>query len=506
MSSRSGIRLVQRRDTPEHSYLAFVQQLHDEHIVSHSDEALAFYRVCLGMSYATYERVTGTPYGTQDAAYIHIDALAKLIAHLVVFRGPADGEPQPTRARTLEAILSLVILVMNDHQVKQRDRWNAKLYFRLFSALLCELHDLRAQFEPLDEVALTQTYARVLEVLQPHHFNAFASSWLTLLSHRLFVPVLLAANGRSNGGWAAYTKLTCTLLTSLGAMFRMSEGALPNVQEYHRGIDRFLLMLHHDYPEFLIENHVQLNSCVPQACVQLHNLINSAVPRLIEQPDPFTPGLKINRLDQVRQAPAVASDVGNALVEADIKDLVERACTTADVSNEEYNALANASAPADGPVNTLLANALVLHIGIQATAVSSVFSSAAPPARLLERLVLRESRPAARHHIATAMVNQVRYVNAHTHYFSTALQHMVTIATDEVQEQMLMIIMERLMAPRPHPWGIIVMMLELIKNPTFSIWELPCTKAAPQIQQMLASLVHNQDPGRMPRSPLAGRM
>ncbi|KAK1089903.1 CCR4-NOT core subunit cdc39, partial [Friedmanniomyces endolithicus] len=98
------------------------------------------------------------------------------------------------------------------------------------------------------------------------------------------------------------------------------------------------------------------------------------------------------------------------------------------------------------------------------------------------------------------MVNQVRYINAHTHYFSTALQHMITIASEEVQEQILLVVEERLMAPRPHPWGLIVMMIELIKNPAVNVWERESTKAAPQIQQMLAGLVHGQDPsGRLGR-------
>ena len=83
---------------------------------------------------------------------------------------------------------------------------------------------------------------------------------------------------------------------------------------------------------------------------------------------------------------------------------------------------------------------------------------------------------------------------------------MLSIASEEVQEQILLIIEERLMAPRPHPWGLIVMMVELIKNPQINVWERESTKAAPQIQQMLAGLVHSQDPGRMPRSPLGGLM
>ena len=77
----------------------------------------------------------------------------------------------------------------------------------------------------------------------------------------------------------------------------------------------------------------------------------------------------------------------------------------------------------------------------------------------------------------------------------------------EPTSKVLVVVEERLMAPRPHPWGLIVMMIELIKNPAVNVWERESTKAAPQIQQMLAGLVHGQDPsGRLGRGSVGGMM
>lgn len=499
------IRLVQRHDTPEHTYLAFVRQISEQQVGQDSHEALAFYRACMEMSCAAYERVTATPYGTQDQAYIQIDAFARLIAYLVVLKSPIDGKESPSRAKSLDAILRLVCLIAMDHQTKQRERWNGRVLFRLLSALLCELHALHSFKNPQDELELALKFNKCLEVLQPKYFNGFVLGWLGLVAHRLVVPMLLAPRGRSNDGWTAYETTLMTALKSLGDIMQC-DGAQPVVQEYYRCVNRIFLMLHHDYPEFLVECHASLNSGIPEGCIQLRNLVNSAVPRLVEQPDPFQAGLKINRLDQVRQAPPVSDLLEKMLAERGVKELVVKACSNPNALDDDLAAIATAVTPADGPADAFLANALIVYIGAQATLSSSVFSAAAPPARLLERLVLGEDRPAARHAVATAIMNQVRYVNAHTHYFSTALQHMVTVAKEDVQEQLLVLIMERLMAPRPHPWGVIVTMLELLKNPTVNLWELPCTKAAPQIQQMLASLVHNQDPGRMTRSPMGTMM
>ncbi|KAK3679271.1 CCR4-NOT core subunit cdc39 [Recurvomyces mirabilis] len=497
---------LQRKALPLHTYLAFVRQLYERHITSEPEDSLEFLRACLEMSCATFERAAGRGFPTQETAYEHIDALARLIAFIAVYQVSGDDEVQGSKSTSLSTILHLTVLIMNDHQVKQREQWNGRVYFRFLSTLLCEIHEARQHVDAQKLQHMSRSFGHALEGLQPRYFSSFLQYWIALLGHRLLVPALLAPAGRNDGSWDTYMHLLCTALDNLDALFG-APGVTPIVvQDFYRGVNRILLMLHHDFPEFLIERHYYLNSKVPRGCVQLNNLINSAVPRSLEQPDPFQQGLKINRLDQVRQAPLVANNIGEVLEQAGIKDVAERICTSSDSLEEDFALIANALSPADGSVNALLTNALVLYIGVHATSASNVFSSAAPTARLLERLLLRESRPTARHLVAMAMVNQVRYVNAHTHYFFTALQHMITIASSEVQEQVLLIVEERLMAPRPHPWGVIVMMLELLKNPNINIWDLPATKAATQISQMLNSLLQSSEPARMGRSPIGGSM
>jgi len=495
---------LQRKETPERSYLAFVRQLYEQGIVTEGDETMAFFRASLEMSCAAFERVTSAPYATQDAAYIQIDALARLIAYLVLYQSPTDGESQVNKAKSLDAFLRLVILVMSDHHHKQRERWSARVYFRLLSSLLCELHAGKSQLSVQQEQGVYRIIATAFQVLQPRHFPGFTYPWLSLISHRLFVPAFLGGQGRSNGGWATYAELLSTLFTNLGELLGSSDASVV-VQDYYRGVLRFLLMLHHDYPEFLIENHLQLNSSIPVECAQLHNIVNSAVTRAIinDQPDPFMPGLKINRLEQVRQAPAIQADYDKILEDMGIKAALERICAGPDIDNDDYSAIASALNTLKGPTAAPVGNVLIGVIGVHATSASSVFSSAAAPARLLERL-LRDTQPAVRYQLIMAMMNQVRYVNAHTHYFSTALQHIFGIASEDVQEQIMRVLVERLMVPRPHPWGVIVLILEMVKNQDYDLWNLPFMKTAPQVQQMLAGLAQSQD--RIPRSPLGGIM
>ena len=494
---------LQRKDTAERTYVAFVRQLHENHVISDPQTAVTFFRACIEMSASYFERTSNTAWGSQDAPYVYVDALAKLMAFLVVYQAPVDVEQQVNKPKTLEAIVRLVILVMNDHHNKQRERWNGRVYFRLFSSLLCELHAARQHLGPQQEQEVTHVFALALQVMQPKYFSGFTYSWLALLSHRLFVPALLGGNARSNGGWEAFTKLLNTLFTTLEDLLAVSE--TPVIQDFYRGVTRFVLMLHHDFPEYLTENHTLLNSTIPVFCFQLHNIINSAVTRAVinDQPDPFTQGLKINRLEQVRQPPAVYPDLEKILEEVGIKETLERCCTGGELVSDEFETIHAALERVQGAASRLLPNTIALYIGVHSTNTSSAFSAAAVPARLLERL-LDQTKPETRYHLVTAMASQVRYVNAHTHYFSTALQHFFTVGSEDLQQTIMRVLAERLGVPRPHPWGLIVMVLELLKNPSVNLFELPWMKTAPQVEQMLVSLAHSQE--RMPRSPLGVSM
>ncbi|EME41632.1 hypothetical protein DOTSEDRAFT_176891 [Dothistroma septosporum NZE10] len=485
---------LQRKDLPDRAYFAFMQQMHDRGVIAQEEEAIKFFRACLDMSCAEYDRISAVPYATLDQAYVHIDALAKLTAMMVVFQSSANGESQANKAKPFAALTRLIILIMNDHHRRYCERFNGRVYFRLFSTLLCELQGYRQQLSSEQSQSLFVEYANALQVLQPRYFPGFMHGWLSLLGHRLFLSQFLDGQGRTNGGWDTYTRLVHILLVNLGELLSMPD-VPPVTQEYYRGVIRFFLMLHHDFPEFLIENHMQLDSSIPVQCVQLLNIVNSATPRVVynDQPDPFTPGLKINRLEQVRQAPAVHSAMSNVLDGAGIRAVIDRICEGGEINEQDFVAILSVVDRQDGQLSAILVNALVLYVGVHATSASSVFSSAAAPARLLERL-LRESREQARYYLVTAMANQVRYINAHTHYFSTALQHMFSIGTPELQEQIMRLLCERAV-PRPHPWGIIVMLLEMMKNQTYDLWNLPFMKAAPQVEHMLVGLAHRQDHG-----------
>lgn len=65
---------------------------------------------------------------------------------------------------------------------------------------------------------------------------------------------------------------------------------------FSQGTLRVLLVLLHDFPEFLCDYHFSFCDVIPPNCIQMRNLILSAFPRNMRLPDPFTPNLKVRFL------------------------------------------------------------------------------------------------------------------------------------------------------------------------------------------------------------------
>ena len=283
----------------------------------------------------------------------------------------------------------------------------------------------------------------------------------------------------------------------------LEEDSLPGVaKEVYRGVLRILLILHHDFPEFLAENHYRFCNIIPTYCTQLRNLVLSAYPSSIpELPDPFTAGLKVDRLDEIRRAPTVAGDISEPLQRANIKDIIDESLRGSGISDESIAQVMEAvyrapntpeSFHLPSEVDSSLLHAIVLYIGQTATSVTGSkggpsFNPESHQASLLSRLA-KELHPEARYYFLGSLVNQLRWPNSHTHYFSYALLHLfgsdhADQQESDIRQQITRVLLERLIVHRPHPWGLIITLLELLKNnPKYIFWELPFIKAAPEVR------------------------
>lgn len=481
---------------------AFISQLHLQQTLNSQEDVALFLRICIDCAVDAYEQDEGN--GVNEG-YFAIDGLAKLIVLLVKHQGEADGAVKASKAAYMNSLLSLVVLILNNHHVMRGEHFNQRVFFRLFSSILCEWNDLaRYSFHQDPDMALV--FADCFLMLQPRYLPAFTYSWMMLVSHRMFMPALLklpdddvsiiagestAANRTK--GWEPYINIVEVMFAYISDMLKPPI-ALSIAKDLYRGALRMLLILHHDFPEFLAENHFRLCNAIPSHCTQLRNLVLSAFPSsFVEVPDPFRAGLKVDRLDEVRRPPRIGGNTVAPLARARIHDILDEVISGTSASEETVQLVASACGPYPGKpdgVDAELLHAIVLYVGESAIEVANqkggpAFDNTSSQATFITRLA-KELHPEARYHFLSSITNQLRYPNSHTHYFGYALLHLfgndlADQQESDVRQQITRVLLERLIVHRPHPWGLIVTLLELLKNPAYMFWDLPFIKAAPEV-------------------------
>lgn len=88
---------------------------------------------------------------------------------------------------------------------------------------------------------------------------------------------------------------------------------------FFQGTLRVLLVLLHDFPEFLCDYHYGFCDVIPPNCVQMRNLILSAFPRNMRLPDPFTPNLKVDMLTDISLPPRILINFASKIQPAQFK-------------------------------------------------------------------------------------------------------------------------------------------------------------------------------------------
>jgi len=429
--------------------------------------------------------------GSSHLQSMAVDALARLLVVLAVHGG---GEPFLSRA------LTAVVGVIKREADERTVAFNGRPHLRLLVGIMCELpggggSGASTSAAPLDPnmealgLRCLRAVALALHSLQPLSVPGFAFCWLEALAHRAFMPRLLHAP--QAGGWALCEALLVALLAFLEPHLRAAD--LPeSMRALYKGALRLLLVLLHDFPEFLCEHHFALCAAIPPSCVQMRNLILSAFPRNMRLPDPFTPHLKVDLLPEISTPPRLLPELERLLPEG-LRVQVDaylRGRTPASLPAElcKLLVLSPVEAKVVGTsVNTKLCNQVVLYVGASARAPTSPAHAAAMDIFL--RLVADGGDAELRYAALNAIANQLRYPNAHTHYFSCVLLTLFAeVKSEAVKEQVTRVLLERLIVNRPHPWGLLITFIELIKNPRYNFWAHEFTRCAPDIERLFKSV------------------
>jgi hypothetical protein len=64
-------------------------------------------------------------------------------------------------------------------------------------------------------------------------------------------------------------------------------------------------------------------------------------------------------------------------------------------------------------------------------------------------------------------------------------------SSEIVKEQITRVLLERLIVNRPHPWGLLITFIELIKNPRYAFWNHSFVRCAPEIEKLFESVARS---------------
>ncbi|CAJ1948188.1 unnamed protein product [Sphenostylis stenocarpa] len=474
----------------------------------------------------------------QAMSFLAIDIYAKLVFSIL------KGSNKPF---LLSKILAVAVRFIIKDAEEKKASFNPRPLFRLFINWLLDLGSL----EPVTDGANLQiltAFANAFHALQPLKVPAFRSgmpscdsllavfwfefkdngvmayyfiemltcqlfvmvwsfAWLELVSHRSFMPKMLTGNGQK--GWPYIQRLLVDLFQFMEPFLRHAELGDP-VRVLYKGTLRVLLVLLHDFPEFLCDYHFTFCDVIPPSCIQMRNIILSAFPRSMRLPDPSTPNLKIDLLQEITQSPRILSEVDAALKAKQMKADVDEYLKTRQQSSPFLSELKdkmllspNEAASAGTRYNVPLINSLVLYVGMQAihqlqgrTPHTQSSANAFPLAvfsvgaalDIFQTLIV-DLDTEGRYLFLNAIANQLRYPNTNTHYFSFILLYLFAESNQEViQEQITRVLLERLIVNRPHPWGLLITFIELIKNPRYNFWNRSFIRCAPEIEKLFESV------------------
>ncbi|KAJ4956450.1 hypothetical protein NE237_013233 [Protea cynaroides] len=494
------------------SYTRYISQLQQSGLLKGDDISDRFFRILteLSVTYCVSTEVSPTslllqPHHSQQISFFAIDMYAKLIFLILKYSAVDQGS---SKLFLLPKILSITVRVIQKDAEEKKTTFNARPYFRLFINWLYDLGSPDPVLEGANFQVLT-AFANAFHALQPLKVPGFSFAWLELVSHRTYMPKLLTLNPQK--GWPLVQRLLVDLFKFLEPYLRNVELGEP-VRFLYKGTLRVLLVLLHDFPEFLCDYHFSFCDVIPPSCIQMRNVILSAFPRNMRLPDPSTPNLKIDLLAEISQSPHILSEVDAALKAKQMKNDIDEYLKTRPQGSsflaelkQRLLLLQSEAAQAGTRYNVPLINSLVLNVGMQAI---QQLQTRTPPlhaqhmaqgasmdiflvgaAMDIFQTLIGELDTEGRYLFLNAVANQLRYPNNHTHYFSFVLLYLFAEANQEIiQEQITRVLLERLIVNRPHPWGLLITFIELIKNPRYNFWNRSFTRCAPEIEKLFESV------------------
>lgn len=213
----------------------------------------------------------------------------------------------------------------------------------------------------------------------------------------------------------------------------------PALVAFYQATLRVCLVILNDFPEFFCDFHFNFVNSLPENFIQLRNIILSAYPQHIQPPNPFQRQLKVDLLAEVQSQPRILSNYENYLQIMNLREDLESYIRTKNsalisaicekmMSSEE---IINGKKKINGNV----INAVVLFIANQSC--SKQNSQQVPEITNKESMELFKAmvyqlNNETRWLFLNSIINELRYPNNHTYYFSCIILFLFVESQHEI--------------------------------------------------------------------------
>lgn len=351
---------------------------------------------------------------------------------------------------------------------------NQRIYYRMINMLMRDSLEMPGFSENVNEpqfLGKLCDFVRFLMHTSPLIVPQFAVAWIDLVAHRYFLPKLMQLD---KVGWFCVYRLLSSVLLFMYNPQRVNGDKNKNqeetslnegVKKMHSAVLKLLMMLWNDFPEFLAMYAIPLAAVLPEKMSQIRNIIVSAA-RERNLPE-INLGERFFRGDtttfpSIVQQPRIIFPVLESAGTASLEQVrnkmflhkVDQVCCMT-----KYDSVVIAGFLMD----------VHNYQGLKRIQKWQVYR------RVLESFDCEGVRA-----FIIQMLNHLRYPNAHTHFFASAILFLFEhVSKTSIREQITRCLLERLVVSKPHPWGVLITVVELIKNERYQFWSYPFVHRAP---------------------------
>lgn len=305
--------------------------------------------------------------------------------------------------------------------------------------------------------------SNLLNELKPLSFPSFTFVWISLITNSRFVVSLL----QTMDGWSSYLPLLCHYSSCVASLSSSYEPQI--FQKCYKSFCRFILILIHDFPDFIVASASMISSVFPSSFLQLKNILFSVTPTSIIYISPLTSDLKIDHLPDVHQT---AFQIYTFSLPESIETILKN--ISIDINLSSVQLIIDFIEKQPLSISVLVNRLFEITFELSASTQRALFTNL--PFFILSCYILCNCSVNTSLLYIEVLTDQLRYPSRNTHFFSKLLlslfeEDLIGIEGINISEMISLSLFKRLSISPPYPWGLQVTTIELISNKELGFWD-----------------------------------